>query len=156
MLDAILWNDRSIVGQLKRVLSEASTVAAETNIVLRLPAFRPQPAICTQISRPVIIADGNVVPCSVLAYPRGSFLYVDDSGTTIKANGVIKKLSFGNVNERSFNSIWMGKEYLDFRRNVQRGSFPPPCKKCLMKHHVICPVPHLNVAQCLNTLHAAI
>lgn len=156
MVDAILWNDPSIVGQLKIVLSEASTAAAEANIELRLPAFRPQPAICTQISRPIILADGTVVPCSVLAYPRGSFLYVDKSESTIKANGVIKRLSFGNVNERSFKSIWMDKEYLDFRRNVQRGSFPPPCKKCLMKHHIICPVPHLNVEQCLNTLRATI
>ena len=155
LVNACLWNDPSVRGQLREVLFVASTFAAEAKIQLRLPSFRPQPAICPQVFRPIILSDGTVVPCSVLAYSRRSFLYVDNSESIIKTKGVIKRLSFGNVNERSFKYIWMGREYLAFRRSVLRRNFPPPCKRCLMKHNVICPSPPLNVAECLNTLNKA-
>ena len=150
--DAPLWTDPDGVDDLADVLREAGAAASAAGIELRMTALRPQRAICPQIFRPIILADGAVVPCSVLAYPRASYLTIDDAGAVVRRESVTPRVSFGNVNETPFRDIWQGDEYVRFRHAVEHRDFPVACRSCLMKHHVICPQPPLTLAECLGTL----
>jgi radical SAM protein with 4Fe4S-binding SPASM domain len=152
LVDAPLWADPDSVEGLGRILCEAGVAAEQAGIELRMTAMRPQTAVCPQIHRPIILADGAVVPCSVLAYPRNSHLKVDETGAVLRCGGTTPRLSFGNVNERPFKEIWRGAEYARFRNEVSAGAFPEPCRTCLMKHYVICPQPPMSLAECLATL----
>lgn len=152
--DAPIWTDSDSVDGLADILRSAGEAAEEAGIELRMTAMRPQPAVCPQIFRPIILADGAVVPCSVLAYPRSSYLAVDDSGAVIRHESVTPRVSFGNINEKPFRDIWKSGEYERFRYEVESGAFPSSCTTCLMKHYVICPQPPMSLEECLTTLPA--
>jgi MoaA/NifB/PqqE/SkfB family radical SAM enzyme len=152
LVDAPLWTDPDSVTGLGDILREAGIAADEAGIELRMTAMRPQPAVCPQIYRPIVLADGAVVPCSVLAYPRNSYLKVDETGSVVSHEGTTPRVSFGNVNERPFKEIWRGAEYARFRQEVGAGAFPESCRTCLMKHYVICPQPPMSLTECLATL----
>jgi len=77
LLDAAIWLDPSATLELEQALTDAESVARSLGVDLRLLAMSPQPGLCPQISRPIVLADGNVVPCSVLAYGRPSFVTAD-------------------------------------------------------------------------------
>ncbi len=152
VVDAPVWRDPDSIEGLADILREAGAAAEEAGIDLRMAAMRPQAAVCPQIFRPIILADGAVVPCSVLAYPRSSFLTVDDRSAVVAREDITPRVTFGNVNERSFRDIWRSDEYARFRKNVEAGEFPAPCAACLMKHYVICPQPPMSVHESLATL----
>ena len=152
LVDSPLWTDPDSITGLAEILQEAGVAAEETGIELRMTAMRPQRAVCPQIYRPIVLADGAVVPCSVLAYPRDSHLRIDETGSVVRHAAKTPRISFGNVNERSFKDIWRGSEYTSFRQDVGSGDFPEPCKTCLMKHYVICPQPPMSLEESLATL----
>lgn len=150
---ASIWADPDSVDDLAGILRRAGGTAEDAGIELRMTAMRPQPAACPQIYRPIILADGAVVPCSVLAYPRDSYLAITPSLSVVEHRGVTPRVSFGNINETPFAEIWRGAEYARFRHAVQGRAFPHPCTTCLMKHYVICPQPPMSLNECLATLH---
>lgn len=152
LADAPLWTDPDSVAGLGDILRDAGAAAEQAGIELRMTAMRPQPAVCPQIYRPIVLADGAVVPCSVLAYPRNSYLKVDEGDSIVRHEGATPRVSFGNVNERPFKEIWRSPEYTRFRHEVESGAFPSPCKTCLMKHYVICPQPPMSLEECIRTL----
>ena len=44
-----------------------------------------------------------------------------------------KNLSFGNIHEKSLNTIWHRKEYQQFVRNFQKGKALDVCRNCLKR-----------------------
>ena len=152
LVDAPLWTDPDSVEGLGDILRQAGAAADEAGIELRMTAMRPQPAICPQVYRPIVLADGAVVPCSVLAYPRDSYLKVDEAGSVVRCQGRTPRVSFGNVNEQPFKEIWRSPTYTQFRHEVESKAFPEPCRTCLMKHYVICPQPPMSLEESLGTL----
>lgn len=43
-----------------------------------------------------------------------------------------EELEMGNVLEKSFDAIWNGSEYQEFRRRMYSGDYPPVCASCLV------------------------
>jgi MoaA/NifB/PqqE/SkfB family radical SAM enzyme len=145
-----VWTDASLVAGLEEAVTEAGRLARDLGVDLRIASFRPRPPGCLAVQRPVVLADGSVVPCSVLAYSRRSVLRIGASGAVEPSQGRTERVVFGNVNERSLRSIWKGAAYRAFRRSVSAGDFPAPCRDCLIKYGVICqgvsPEPTMDAA----------
>jgi MoaA/NifB/PqqE/SkfB family radical SAM enzyme len=153
VLDQVVWTDPERGDYMPEILTRAGEAAAETGIALRLPWMQPMlPAVCPQMHRAMVLADGAVVPCSVLTYERPSLLQVSKDGNVVRGDAVTPRVTFGSVKERSLREIWTSDEYREFRRSVSSGRFPPTCDTCLLKHGVICPTPPLAVRECLATL----
>lgn len=138
-IDDALWtglgDDRELV---RATVTEAARIAEDKRIDLRFPSLSPQDAHCSQMGRPVILADGTVVPCSVLAYHRNGFLRVGRDGLINNEQTSTDRMTFGNVNERTLPEIWSDPAYKEFRSRVFRGDFPEECAGCLIKHNIIC------------------
>lgn len=147
-----VWTDGARGEYLPEILARADELATANNVILRLPSMRPRRPVCPQIQRPIVLADGSVVPCSVLAYERHSLLTVDATGVVMEGDRMTPRLAFGTIKERSLKDIWRSHAYRRFRRRVASGDFPEPCDTCLLKHGVICPVPALSVSECLATV----
>ena len=147
-----IWADPAAVPELASALREAQEFARSLGIELRLPAMSPQAPLCPQASRPMVLADGTVVPCSVLAYERLSLLAVDDEGEIVHRQGVTAPLEFGNIAVGGLAAVWNSDEYHEFRRRVRNGDFPDPCRSCLMKHNVICATPPLTAEESIATI----
>ena len=153
VIDQPVWTDPAIAEYLPDILARTEQAAAETGVTVRLPWMQPlMPAICPQIHRPMVLADGAVVPCSVLTYERPSLLQVTKRGDIVRSDAVTPRLTFGSVKERSLKDIWTSDAYRTFRREVSSGRFPPTCDTCLLKHGVICPTPPLSFKACLETI----
>jgi MoaA/NifB/PqqE/SkfB family radical SAM enzyme len=150
-----LWTGRAEPERLSAAFRAAERTARELGIELRFPALSPQKAECPQIFRPIVLADGTVVPCSVLAYARRSVLGVGADGAVESRDGRVERRSFGNTNEGGLDAVWSDAGYRAFRRAVRRGEFPEPCGACLLKHNVICPTPPLSADESLATLRSA-
>ncbi len=152
ILSEPVWTDPDRHEYMPPILEDADRIATRESITLRLPSMRPGPAICPQIHRPIVLADGTVAPCSVLAYRRRSLLRVDDAGVVVEQDEMTEARSFGSVNDRDLKSIWTSPEYRAFRHRVARGDFPSDCRSCLLKHGMICPTPPLSTTECLESL----
>lgn len=152
LVDSALWTGRGH-GGLAAVIAEADTTARQLGIKLRLPAPAPQQPHCPQMGRPVILADGTVVPCSVLAYRREGFVAVDANGQTRPRNSVTERLAFGNINESSIAEIWNSDGYRVFRQRVSASDFPAACSACVMKHNVICAGPPWTGSEFVKATH---
>ena len=77
---------------------------------------KPPIQMCTAWIMPYIFVSGHVIPCCV--------------GNEANQRELQKKLSLGNVNERSFKEIWDSPEYKEFRMMIRRGETPPQCRDC--------------------------
>jgi radical SAM protein with 4Fe4S-binding SPASM domain len=145
----------AVADMLRSAVSRAHDVAAERGIELRLPALVPQTARCPQMGRPVILADGTVVPCSVLAYHRDGYLAIEADGSVSEQRTATERLVFGNINERPLSEIWSDPAYRAFRARVAATDFPAACGACLMKYNVICPTEPLSAEEFLAPLHSS-
>lgn len=153
VVDQPVWTDPTMAEYLPAILAQAEQAAVETRVAVRLPWMRPlMPAVCPQIHRPMVLADGAVVPCSVLTYERPSLLQVNKDGDIVQRDATTPRVTFGSVKERSLKDIWTSEEYRSFRRKVSSGAFPSRCDTCLLKHGVICPTPPLSFEECLETI----
>lgn len=153
VIEQPVWTDPAIAEYLPDILARAERAAAETGITVRLPWMQPlMPAVCPQVHRPMVLADGAVVPCSVLTYERPSLLQVTGDGHIVRTDAVTPRVTFGSVKEHSLKEIWTSEEYRSFRRKVSTGAFPSTCDTCLLKHGVICPTPPLSFSGCLETI----
>jgi len=148
----VIWVDPTAVPWLTEALAEADAAAREVGIELRLPAMRPQAPLCPQAARPMILADGTVVPCSVLAYERRALLGVGDDRRVEALDGTTGALRFGNVKDGGLEAVWRSPAYREFRRAVARGDFPETCATCLMKHGMICATPPLSASESAATV----
>ena len=152
LVGSAIWTDPNSVAGLQSQLNEAQQVARSVGIDLRLPALSPQKPLCSQISRPIVLADGTVVPCSVLAYERPSLLGIDGQCAVEARDETTRTVVFGNVASDDLAAVWNGDAYREFRRRVRSGDFPAECSTCLLKHDVICAALPLTVDQSIATL----
>ncbi|MFC1561512.1 radical SAM protein [candidate division KSB1 bacterium] len=155
-LDEILWNDPSTFPEIIEVLNESVTIAKELGIELLVANLIPQSGNCTETEIPIILANGDVVPCSVLSYPRPGYYSVSDENCPVRTENYKKQLIFGNINVNTLHEIWFDPDYVDFRQKVVSKEFPKVCRNCLVKHRFICVRPEWSVNSVLNELAKAV
>lgn len=118
------------------VFQEAWDRAVRLGIRLDLPALVPDTVEhCTLASSScVLLANGSVVPCSMVAYRRPFFHREGPRENPQHA--------FGNINERSLWDIWHSPDYVAFRRDVKEGRLPSFCEDCLHMSGVLSSLEH--------------
>lgn len=136
MVKNILWDVKS--DNLNKVLEESIKLADKKKIELHIANSVPKPAYCNMVDNPIILANGDVLPCHVFIYDRDYFFKPDKKGLVSQKKSHLKKKCFGNVNKDSLEKIWFSKDYANFRKKVKSGTFPQGCNICLMKHGLIC------------------
>lgn len=77
---------------------------------------------CPVVKVPHVAEDGEVFPCYYLTYGRS--IYAD--GKVLKFPSV----SFGNLNQTDFKSLWNSPDYRTFRENCLSGKFTDYCQHC--------------------------
>ncbi|MBM4300337.1 MAG: hypothetical protein FJ121_02240 [Deltaproteobacteria bacterium] len=92
---------------------------------LQSPGRRRQ--VCTEnVARALLVsADGEVSPCVFTNLPV--------TGVTLVADGVerpYRRLTFGNVRDRSLPSIWGQIAYRNFRRSFYEERPASVCQSC--------------------------
>lgn len=152
MLEYVLWQSPSSTRGLSEILLAASLQAEKSGIDLRLASFLPCKARCAEIGTPIILANGDVVPCSVLAYDRDSFLSIAENGSVVPERSTVHKKCFGNIKNKSFPAIWYDQGYVTFRKDIKANKFPKSCKRCLIKHGVSCVTEPLSGKELLAQL----
>jgi MoaA/NifB/PqqE/SkfB family radical SAM enzyme len=138
MIPNIVWYDSFIPEDLTGVLEKSLELAAQKKICLGIASFFPTTPTCNEVTTPVILANGDVVPCAVLAYDREQFLQVEDNNRIVMKRHNSGQKCFGNIGDTSLKKIWFSREYAQFRRKVLSGDFPDECTVCLIKHNCIC------------------
>jgi MoaA/NifB/PqqE/SkfB family radical SAM enzyme len=135
---------------LPEILEQALRKAQQAKIELTFPSFFPLESHCDYYKKPIIMANGDVTPCAVMAYRRGSRLKVDESAQLVPVQDVTEPLIMGNIKEKSFDAIWFSDKYKQFRHAMKSGVFPATCDNCLLKHGLTCTQktvsPHASVA----------
>lgn len=120
------------------VLEETIKVTKEKNVLIGFTSLVPKAPVCRSVITPLIMANGDVTCCAVLAYDRDYFFIIDKGNQIVKKNDICKKKIFGNVFNTSLEEIWFSEEYKEFRGRVLRNQFPRECSNCLIKHQFIC------------------
>jgi MoaA/NifB/PqqE/SkfB family radical SAM enzyme len=81
------------------------------------PGDRPWSACRRPWSLVYVTVHGNVLPCCIAPW------------ITEHYEGII----LGNLYRQPLEEIWWGERYLDFRRDIQTGTPPEPCRGCGVK-----------------------
>lgn len=147
LMDHALWIDASGNEHLSTVMHHALERAHHHKISISIASPRPTTPFCPQPARPIIMADGSVIPCSGLAYHRDTFVGIDENLQPCAKKGSMDRVSFGSVVTTPFDVIWNGGCYTGFRDAVESGAFAPVCDNCLIKYDVICPNNNITLAQ---------
>jgi radical SAM protein with 4Fe4S-binding SPASM domain len=114
----------------KELMKKVVKRAGQLNIRLTVPNLTPcRTAVCSEnpLKNIYISVEGSVSPC-VYLYPPvpGQFkkIFCDKEY-------VAEKVSFGNIFQEPFDSIWNKKEYTDFRNCFTKKQYlPQPCMTC--------------------------
>ena len=138
LIDNIMWLPGYLPRDLPEVLEESIKVANEKNVLIGFTSLVPKAPVCRNVITPLIMANGDVTCCAVLAYDRDYFFIIDKENQIVKKHGICKKKIFGNVFNTSLEDIWFSKEYKEFRERVLKKQFPSECSSCLIKHQFIC------------------
>jgi MoaA/NifB/PqqE/SkfB family radical SAM enzyme len=136
----------------KDIMKEAEDKAKKFKISLSMPAISPQDvAVCSEnpLDNLYISVDGEVSPCVYLYPPVSSPFTRIFCGAEYSTHHV----SFGNIFNEPFESIWNSKKYQEFRnafelrekrwkeayasllemhlpKNTPIPQPPPPCRTC--------------------------
>jgi len=106
-------------GRIERYFGEARELAAELGVDLRLPRTRPRqyPAGTPGRQRcnwpwqgAYISYQGTSMPCCMISTPD--------------------RYALGNLSEQSFEHLWNGPAYEDFRARLDSGEPPEVCRAC--------------------------
>ena len=138
LVNNALWYPPKTPNDLPDILEDSLRFAERKGISLRLAEFSPLKPFCVDVGIPFILPNGDVTACSVLAYDRDRYFAVGSDNQILREKGTIRKKVFGNVFEESLRDIWFKEEYVSFRHNVLRKTFPRECKQCLVNHEIIC------------------
>jgi MoaA/NifB/PqqE/SkfB family radical SAM enzyme len=138
MVQLVLWYPPPVLADLPDVLQEAAERAEALGVGLGLASLIPAWPECRQPEVPMILANGDVTSCAVLAYERDYYFTIDSERGVREARDRSVRRVFGNVFEADLHDIWNRPDYVAFRRDVLKGKFPPVCRHCLIKHQHIC------------------
>jgi MoaA/NifB/PqqE/SkfB family radical SAM enzyme len=133
-----LWVTGQTPADLPDILDAALDEAKKLGITVRLTGLVPNPPTCNAVKAPVILANGDVTACSVLAYHRKCFFRVNGQLQVKSEVGEQDARVFGNVFEMPLEDIWDSPAYVAFRAAVLKNTFPDICQRCLIKHGHIC------------------
>lgn len=147
MLGNELWSSLKLYKELIAILDDSKLAAKANNVNLRLASLIPRKASCHEVKKPVVLANGDVVPCAVLAYSRNYFFTIDENGRINREDGTTEKKCFGNIRDKSIDEIWFSAGYVSFREQVLKGEYPRPCTNCLVKCGIICVREALSVQE---------
>jgi len=134
MSDLVPYDNALEYGQ---ALKNCLNYARKTKMELLAPSIVPLRPFCGAKINCLVTTEGDVVPCSGLAYPRVLYKKIAN-GLIRDAQNQRQKLSFGNIQKEEFLDIWKSREYSNWRKTINR-SFPGQCQDCLMKNGIICP-----------------
>ena len=138
MVSSVLWTPGEVPEDLPEVMEQAIKASRECGLKLGLASLVPKSAECRAVVNPIILANGDVTPCSVLAYERDFYFRLDDGLRPVPARGKCKRLIFGNAFKTPLDELWYRKEFVDFRDAVLSGKFPGACESCMIKNQFIC------------------
>ena len=107
--------------------TEAEEYAFNTGSGIGLSWLVARGPTCTEnVHRSAFVsADGAVSPCVYAAVPATGATYVV-SGTERSYT----RMSFGNIHDTPFETIWRSKPYAAFRAAHRRGDLPERCRDC--------------------------
>jgi MoaA/NifB/PqqE/SkfB family radical SAM enzyme len=93
----------------------------------QLKNFEKRRLTCTENVQQALVvsADGQVSPCVFTNLPVSEVNFVKNN-----LEYLYSPLFFGNVNERSLESVWGEKPYKTFRRSFYTGKLAPSCRLC--------------------------
>ena len=137
-IEDTVWNNTSLYSSVLDVLKESIKEARKLGIEFRAANLLPKSPKCYEVNTPIVLANGDVVPCSVLSYPRPGLFSVTRDNRLIRSEHSAQQVVFGNINDKSLPEIWSGAEYTEFRDKVNKKEFPAVCENCLIKHQFIC------------------
>lgn len=138
LIDEVMWNDPTTFPVVLEVIKESSSIAKELGMELLVANLVPQGGNCVETENPIVLANGDVVPCSVLSYPRPGYFAVSEDNCLVRTENQKKQIVFGNIHQKSLHDIWFDPDYVDFRKKVISKEFPSVCKHCLIKHEFVC------------------
>jgi MoaA/NifB/PqqE/SkfB family radical SAM enzyme len=138
MTEDALWVKENTPHDLPEVIEAAMMRAEGKGITIRCAGLLPGKPACYSVLTPVILPNGDVVPCAVLAYDREYFYRVDPAGRVQMAEGLCRRKVIGNVFEKNLEEILSDRENSRFRVDVMGGKFPAECASCLIKHQIVC------------------
>ena len=138
LVENVLWYPPYTPADLSDVLEESLYLANQREVVIGLADFSPAVPSCVDVNQPLIMPNGDVTACAVLAYDRAFFFKVDENNQIVRKRGKCVRRFFGNVFEESLHDVWNNKQYVLFRQNVLNKNFPAECEGCLIKHKFIC------------------
>ncbi len=113
-------------GKLESKFAQARLIAQEQGAQLLLPTFEYGTTnICNPMQQggTYVAATGDVSPCVNLGHPTPRMM---PDGSTIENSG----LSFGNINEDSYETIWNAPEWEKFRDEFNNAIVPKACEGC--------------------------
>ena len=144
LAERVLWIPQNMPDDLSDILAQSVNIANRLGIITNLSDFSPSQPCCSIVNTPVILPNGDVTACSVLAYDRDSLYQVNSQQQIMKSRGKNTAKYFGNVFEKDFKEIWFSPEYSSFRKKVLSGQFPGECRRCLLKTQMICANPNIS------------
>lgn len=103
-----------------KILKEALELAERANIKFILPSGLKNRCLWPYCS--LIVEDGRIFPCPYLMPDRQ--IYIEGSEARMPT------VSFGNINEHNFITIWNSKKFRDFRKRCRKGEFSKYCTAC--------------------------
>lgn len=118
------------------LFEKTSSLGKKYGMRLDLPALIPDSVVdCLMVVNNCIIRwDGEVAPCSSVAYKRPFYHYQEKKEHP--------SITFGNINDRSLWDIWRSKEYVNFRNDLRNGRIYDFCRICLHREGLLCPLDH--------------
>jgi putative metalloenzyme radical SAM/SPASM domain maturase len=118
-LDALFSFDEGLLRTVREVFEEASAIARQEGLDLRLPETVPRSSRrCEFVEEgsAFVSWDGNVHPCYFLWHRIHAHVGGREQHVSPRV--------FGNLSEQSMEEIWNGPAYRRFRENVLRYDYP--------------------------------
>lgn len=110
----------NIVKDRGRLLKDTIKLSKHKGIKLNLPVIHEN--VCHQPYVPHISEEGEVFPCCYYDHDRQLY----SEGKEVQ----MPTISFGNINKKSFRSIWNSGGYKNLRRSCDTGDFNEFCDAC--------------------------
>ena len=116
----------------REVYAELERRAERYGLRLVLPPLLMKDTGRCGLAMGVVSWNGDVSPCYETTYGRPYY--------TFGEKHQFEHVSFGNIRQTDLQTIWHGKDFRTFRRDVREGRLPGQCQKCPLKTGVICSI----------------
>ncbi len=122
--------------QINELLSKVKEEGLHQGIQIHYYLAQPDTKlyVCTENIQDALFvsSDGSISPCVFYNLPVRNAFYYDGQG--LKS---YERMSFGNINDRSFLKIWDDDRYLRFRRSFDTLQYFDRCRGCPKRFEVL-------------------